>query len=197
MTISRRALMLGLAASPLAACNPNREVGSWVDEGNFGNPTAHNTLVLTGQLPYVIDLAERFAADVPSTVHFAFNSTQLDAAARTVLLRQAAWMRHFPEVRFRVYGHTDLVGSAAYNRRLGLRRARTVVRFLVRNGVNRACLQAVVTRGQNEPVVNTQDRERQNRRTVTEVSGFWQSHPMVLNGEYAAIVHRGYVESTS
>lgn len=197
MTISRRALMLGLTAAPLAACSPNREVGSRVDEGTFGNPTAHNILVLTGQMPYVIDLSERFVADVPTTVYFPFNSTHLDAEARTVLLRQAAWMRHFPEVRFRVYGHTDLVGSAAYNRRLGLRRARTVVQFLVRNGVNRACLEAVVTRGQSEPAVQTADRERQNRRTVTEVSGFWQSHPMVLNGEYAAIVHRRYVDSAS
>lgn len=200
MQISRRALLAGLSTAPIAACSWSggpREVGSWIDEGNFGTPTAHNMLVLSGQLPFVIDLAERFVEDVPTTVNFAFDSARLDAPARATLLRQAAWMRQFPEVRFRVYGHTDLVGSAAYNRRLGMRRARAVVNFLVRNGANRGRVEAVVSEGQTRPVVQTPDREPRNRRTVTEVSGFWQSHPMVLNGEYAAIVHRSYVESAS
>jgi hypothetical protein len=34
-----------------------------------------------------------------------------------------------------------------------------------------------------------------NRRTVTEVSGFVKSHPLVLNGKYAAIIWREYVGS--
>jgi hypothetical protein len=34
-----------------------------------------------------------------------------------------------------------------------------------------------------------------NRRTVTEVSGFVGSHPLVLNGKYAEIIWRDYVVS--
>ena len=193
MQISRRALMLGLAAAPLAGCS-NAELGAELDEGNFGNPTAHNVLVMTGQLPYVIDLADRFNATVQTMVTFDFNSVALDAQARAALLAQARFIRHFPEATFRVYGHTDLVGSSAYNRRLGLRRARAVVNFLVRNGADRGRLQAVVSEGENRPRVQSTDRERENRRTVTEVSGFWQSHPTIQNGEYASIVQRQYIE---
>jgi len=200
MQISRRALMLGLTGTTLAACSNaynGPPVGSELDEGQFGNPSANNLLVQTGQLPYVIDLAERFAATVPTTVTFEFNSVALDAPARAALLAQARFIRHFPEVTFRVYGHTDLVGSASYNRRLGLRRARAVVNFLIRNGAGRHRLEAVVSEGQTQPRVQTPDRERRNRRTVTEVSGFWQSHPMIMDGQYAAIVRREYVESAS
>lgn len=197
MLISRRFLLLGLGCTALAACENPREVGAQLDEGGFGNPTAHNTLVQTGQMPFVINLAERFAAEVTTTVNFAFDSATLDAEAQAILRRQANWIRQFPEVTFRVFGHTDLVGSAAYNHQLGLRRARAVVDFLVRSGVSRNRLEALVSYGQTQPLIFTQARERQNRRTVTEVSGFMQRHPTVLNGEYARIIYREYVESAT
>ncbi|MCW1934649.1 OmpA family protein [Pararhodobacter zhoushanensis] len=173
------------------------EVGSNVDEGAFGNPTAHNLLIMTGQLDYAVDLAERFEREVPSTVNFAFDSAQLDGEAQVTLRRQAAWIRQFPEVRFRVFGNTDLVGSEAYNRGLGLRRARAVVAFLIRNGVSRSRVEAVASNGETQPLIPTQNRERQNRRAVTQVSGFVQDHPLILNGEYALIVHREYVQSAT
>ena len=155
----------------------------------------NNILIQTGQRSFVESLMERFAAEVPSTVTFAFDSAVLDEDARAALRRQATWIRQFPEVRFSVFGHTDLVGSDAYNQSLGLRRARAVVNYLVSLGVERNRLQALVSRGEREPVVATQDRERMNRRTVTTVSGFVQSHPIILNGEYARIVQRAYVGS--
>ena len=196
MQISRRALMMGLSTAPLAACVQvfdNTEVGSGADEGGFGNPTMHNLLIQTGQMPYVMDLAERFAAEVPTTVTFEFDSATLDAEAQAILRRQAGWISQFPEVTFRVFGHTDLVGSAAYNHRLGMRRARAVVNYLVRHGASRSRLEAVVSHGETRPLLQTTERERQNRRTVTEVSGFWQQSPMVQSGEYARIVYRGYI----
>ena len=196
--LSRRSLLMILGGTALTACSgayTGAEVGSHVDEGGFGNPTAHNILILTGQLDYAVDLAERFEREVPSTVNFAFDSAQLDSEAQVILRRQAAWIRQFPEVRFRVFGNTDLVGSEAYNRGLGLRRARAVVAFLIRNGVSRSRVEAVVSNGETQPLIPTQNRERQNRRAVTQVSGFVQDHPLILNGEYALIVHREYVQS--
>ncbi len=197
MLISRRFLLLGLGCTALAGCENAREAGAQLDEGGFGNPTAHNMLVQTGQMPFVINLAERFAAEVTTTVNFAFDSARLDAEAQAILRRQANWIRQFPEVTFRVFGHTDLVGTEAYNHQLGLRRARAVVNYLVRNGVSRSRLEALVSYGQTQPLIFTQARERQNRRTVTEVSGFMQRHPTVLNGQYARIIHREYVESAT
>ncbi|MEN8841016.1 MAG: OmpA family protein, partial [Octadecabacter sp.] len=44
-----------------------------------------------------------------------------------------------------------------------------------------------------QPLIVTQGQERRNRRTVTEVSGFIQSHPTVMNGQYGEIIFRDYV----
>lgn len=49
--------------------------------------------------------------------------------------------------------------------------------------------------GEAQPLVVTQGRERRNRRTVTEVTGFVASHPIVMDGKYAEVVYREYVES--
>ena len=188
----------------LGACGPSndpvytqfyREAGALVDTGQFGNATANNTLLLTGERQYTFDLAQRFASEVGTTVNFAFNSSQLDAGARDALREQAIWIRQFPEIRFRVYGHTDAVGSAAYNKRLGLARANAVVHYLTTQGISRSRLEAVASFGETQPLIVTQGRERRNRRTVTEVSGFVKSHPTVLDGKYAQIVFRDYVTS--
>ncbi|MFP5479720.1 MAG: OmpA family protein, partial [Alphaproteobacteria bacterium] len=95
------------------------------------------------------------------------------------------------------YGHTDLVGSAAYNQRLGLRRAQAAVAYLTSQGISKSRLEAVVSYGKTRPIVQTAQPEERNRRTVTEVSGFVESHPLVLNGKYAAIIWREYVLSAA
>ena len=48
---------------------------------------------------------------------------------------------------------------------------------------------------QHGVVIVTEGRERANRRTVTEVSGFVETNPLVLNGKYAEIVFREYIAS--
>lgn len=174
-----------------------RESGSQINSGLFGDATTNNLAVMTGAQQYAISLAKRFAAEIPTTINFAFNSTVIDANSRQVLMRQADWIRQFPEVRFRVYGHTDAVGSRAYNRRLGKRRANAVVAFLTAHGINRSRLEAVASFGETQPLIVSLGRERQNRRTVTEVSGFVKRHPSVLDGKYAQIVYRNYVESAA
>lgn len=191
------------ALAALSACSPGmpgmtsffREAGAVVDSGDFGNSTMNNTLIQTGQLEYAVNLNRRFSAEVPTTINFEFNSTALDDEARAILREQAGWIRQFPEVRFKVYGHTDLVGTTAYNRGLGLRRAEAAVLYLTSQGIDRSRLEAVVSYGETQPLIVTEGRERANRRTVTEVSGFVQNHPGVLNGRYAEVIFREYVVS--
>lgn len=174
-----------------------RESGTQVDVGTFGEATMNNMGVQSGALEYAQNLARRFAEEVPTTINFAFNSTVIDADARQVLIRQADWIRQFPEVRFRVYGHTDAVGSASYNKRLGLRRANAAVSFLTSHGISRSRLEAVSSLGETQPLIVTQSRERQNRRTETQVSGFVKRHPTVMDGKYAQIIYRDYVASAA
>lgn len=195
-----RTLLVGASLLAIAACDTttfDSEIGASLDEGGFGNPTMNNILVMSGQRNYQVNLANRFAAEVPSTVNFAFNSAVLDGEATAALAKQANWIKQFPELRFSVYGHTDLVGSNAYNKALGLRRANAAVNFLVAQGISRSRLQALVSYGETQPLVVTQDEERRNRRTVTEVSGFVQNHPSVLNGKYAEVIFREYVDSAT
>lgn len=196
-----------IATSLLAGCandviDPNgsfqSEAGATiVDRGDFGNATMNNTLVQTGQSSYTVNLQRRFTSEVSDTITFEFNSSQLTAAGQATLAQQAAWIKQFPEVRFKVFGHADAVGSNRYNQRLGLRRAQNAVNFLVSQGIARSRLEAVASFGETRPVVNTQAAEMRNRRAVTEVSGFVESHPTVLNGKYAEVIFREYVESAT
>lgn len=177
-----------------AAC-ATREAGEPLSSSVFGHSTLNNAAVMSGERDYAIQLAGRFAEEVPTTITFDFDSAQLDGEARATLDQQAQWIKQFPEVRFRVFGHTDAVGSAAYNKRLGKRRAQAAVNYLVSRGISRARLEALVSYGETQPLIVTQQRERRNRRTVTEVSGFLKRHPTVLDGKYAQIVYREYIAS--
>jgi outer membrane protein OmpA-like peptidoglycan-associated protein len=188
-------MLAATALVALTACG--NELGSSVDKGQFGNATMNNTLIQTGEISYTVALAERFNAEVPDTINFEFDSAVLTAEAQAILRKQAAFIKQFPEVRFKVFGHTDLVGSAGYNQRLGLRRAQAAVAFLVSQGISKSRLEAVVSFGKTQPIIQTTEPEMRNRRTVTEVSGFVESHPLVLNGKYAEIIWRDYVGSAT
>lgn len=204
-----KTILAAASVFALSACSDNpfgdgplfdswtKEAGSFVDEGDFGNPTMHNTQLQSGELSLIVDLNLKFAGEINPMVNFAFDSTTLDADAQATLRKQATWIRQFPEVRFKVFGHTDLVGSSAYNKGLGLRRANAVIRYLSTQGVNRARLQAVSSFGETQPLIVTQDRERRNRRTITEVSGLVTKNPADLNGKYAALIFREYVGSAT
>ena len=201
MTLKIKSLLVGASVFALAACSDNSsfdtEAGAFIDEGGFGNPTMNNTQIQNGDITFLANLNQRFSSEVPTQVTFEFDKSTLDADARAILREQADWIRQFPEIQFSVFGHTDLVGSNAYNEALGRRRAQTVVNYLVSQGVSRSRLKALVSFGETRPAISTSDRERRNRRTVTEVSGMVENAPMVLNGKYAEIIFRGYVGSAT
>lgn len=198
-------LLLLASAATVAGCSKETnisrsfysEAGSGIESRGFGEATAQNMSVQAADQTYAINLTRKFGGDVTTTVNFAFNSAVLDAQAQQTLMRQADWIRQFPEIRFRVFGHTDLVGSNAYNKALGMRRAQAVVAFLATQGISRSRLEAVVSYGETKPLVYVQGPNRDNRRTVTEVSGFvgGTKNPAHLNGKYAAVIFREYVAS--
>lgn len=71
-----------------------------------------------------------------------------------------------PEVRLAVHGHTDSRGSAAYNRELSLKRARSVVAYLTSKGVASARLEAHGF-GADKPIAtNDTDAGRATNRRV-------------------------------
>lgn len=187
------AIAATLLLSACTGAGGDRIAGAEVDEGGFGDATRQNMLVMSAEGPALAHLGARFAAEVPSTITFAFDSAELGVAARTALDEQARFMLRFPEVRFSVYGHADEVGSASYNEALGLRRARVAVAYLVSRGVSAERLAALVSYGETRPVVPSAGAERANRRTVTTVTGFVATSQMVLDGKYAQLAYRRYV----
>ena len=77
----------------------------------------------------------------------------------------ASWMLGHPEVRVRVEGHTDNVGSTARNQVLSLERAEAVRSFLNTRGVDSSRV-AVLGLGDTMPVTdnNTEEGRSSNRR---------------------------------
>lgn len=167
--------------------------------GGFGAATANNIAVQNTklQLEMVKNLTRLFASQTPATINFAFNSSRLDAAAQAALRQQAEWIKAHPAITFRVFGHTDKVGGNAFNQRLGSRRARAAVNYLIAQGVDRRKVEAVVSYGETRPLVLTEAPNQQNRRTVTEVKGFYNPNRTgTLDGKYATRIYREYTGTT-
>lgn len=181
------------AAALLAGCASGPAGHAPADFGVANN----NNLIVQATNSFadqrMISMSSKFRAAAPDTVTFAFDNAALDQEARRALDIQAAWLKANPTVRMRVTGHTDKVGATGYNSRLGLHRARASVRYLVGKGVARTRLDAVESRGEAAPVVDTEGRERRNRRTVTEVAGFERGFGgQGMDGKRAVLGYRAY-----
>ena len=69
-------------------------------------------------------------------IHFALNSDQLADTSHTLMDTVVTFLKKNPDViKMEVSAHTDNIGSDAYNLDLSKRRARTVVNYLIRQGV--------------------------------------------------------------
>lgn len=84
------------------------------------------------------------ARQIDLNIAFDFNSAQLspDSTALLERLSQALQAPQLQAQRFRVEGHTDGKGQAAYNQQLSERRAAAVVQYLAQRGVGAERLQA-------------------------------------------------------
>ncbi len=185
------------AAFALSGCLET--AGTLTNQDSFAAATQQNTLIQTGQggaIAYLQHLSAQFRAEVPTMINFDFNSTVLDGEAQRILRLQADWIKATPTVKFRVYGHTDKVGGNNFNQRLGLSRARAAVNYLVAQGVPRNRLEAYTSLGETQPLVNTEDRERLNRRTITDVVGFAPGvNAADFDGKRAAVIYGVYVDT--
>lgn len=84
---------------------------------------------------------------------FGFDKSKLQAGSKPILDEAAAKIKANPAVGLvLVTGHTDRIGSDAYNQKLSERRANEVKAYLVSQGVDASRLQAV-GKGESEPVV--------------------------------------------
>jgi len=102
-------------------------------------------------------------------INFEFNYSVLTDGFPS-LLRMAELVQKNPSYKVRVEGHTDQVGSTAYNDKLGAARASAVREFLVKYGARPGQIEAV-GRGKRQLKVESQDAPARfmNRRVVLTV----------------------------
>lgn len=98
---------------------------------------------------------------------FAFDSAKLDPADKAKLDTIVARLRNeAPSARLSVTGHTDSVGSDAYNLKLSEKRAKSVADYLVVSGIPADSVQSVGGAGESQPVADNKTAEGRalNRR---------------------------------
>lgn len=103
-------------------------------------------------------------------VNFEFDKATLTKDSEVILGRALSALNASPDLRVLIVGHTDNVGSAAYNRDLSMRRASTVKSWLVNNGISSNRL-TVAGKGEDEPIDTnaTADGRANNRRVELRV----------------------------
>jgi outer membrane protein OmpA-like peptidoglycan-associated protein len=105
-------------------------------------------------------------------VHFQFDKATLTPSDKLVLDKVATRLKQeAATARLTVSGHTDSVGSDAYNQKLSDKRAHSVVEYLIQGGVPRSSFVSVTGLGESQPVADnkTADGRAQNRRTEIKI----------------------------
>ena len=110
-------------------------------------------------------------------VNFDFDRSTLRPDAVAILNEAVEILKRYPELRVEVAGHTDSVGTEAYNQRLSERRAKAVYDHLTSNGITADRLVGPTGYGESRPIApntnadgsdNPEGRAR-NRRTELNV----------------------------
>ena len=105
-------------------------------------------------------------------VNFAFDSARLRPEAFAILDRAWQAMQANMSLNVKLVGHTDSIGPEAYNQGLSERRAKSVMDYLLKNGVA-ASRMTMMGRGESQPIASNATREgrAQNRRVEIVLSG--------------------------
>ena len=110
-------------------------------------------------------------------VNFDFDKSTLRPDAVAILNEAAEILKRYPELKVEVAGHTDAIGSDAYNQALSERRASAVYDYLTSNGVDASRMTGPTGYGESRPIApnanedgsdNPEGRAR-NRRTELNV----------------------------
>ncbi len=98
-------------------------------------------------------------------IHFDFDKAVIQPDSNALLDDIATTLKHFPEWRLRITGHTDSSGKPEYNEELSMNRANAIKQALADRGIDAARLETLGM-GEKQPVASNDTREGQalNRR---------------------------------
>jgi len=113
-------------------------------------------------------------------IYFAYDSSELSDQARLILNNNAEYLRQHSSLSVTVEGHCDDRGSERYNIALGKRRAESVKKFLVDQGISTDRL-VTISYGENKPIASGRDESSwaKNRRAQVVVN-LTADHPKSL-----------------
>lgn len=136
-------------------------IGAYMDrqERELRERTAGTDVEVTRQ-------GDNLLLNLPSGITFAYDSASVQPQFQRTLDQVAATLAQYNETYVDVYGHTDAVGSDAYNQALSERRATAVADYLAGHGVQPA---RIGTRGygKTQPIAsNDTDAGRAANRRV-------------------------------
>jgi len=105
-------------------------------------------------------------------VFFDLDRSELRNDGRSVLQKNADWLRRWSATRITIEGHCDERGTAEYNLALGERRASAVREYLTGLGVPSSRI-LVISKGKETPFCTQNNEEcwQQNRRGHFVITG--------------------------
>ena len=159
------------APAPVATCADKDSDGDGVNDCNdkCPNSPAGQTVGPDGcPVPVTIDLRG---------VNFDFDKSKLRPDAVAILNEAIEVLKKYPELKVEVAGHTDSIGTDAYNQKLSERRAKAVYDYLTSHGIDAGRLIGPHGYGESRPIApntnpdgtdNPEGRAK-NRRTELNV----------------------------
>ena len=99
---------------------------------------------------------------------FDFNKANLKPSAEDVLAEAVRTLKQNPDMRVEIDGHTDSIGSAAYNQRLSEKRAQAVKNYLVGQGISASRITAEGM-GKDHPVADNKAAEGRAKNRRAEI----------------------------
>lgn len=121
----------------------------------------------------VIDLrGVNFKFDRPKTGESNIEPTlQVPTADSIAILDQAVdALNRYPEIKVELNGHTDSIGTDAYNQGLSERRAQIVADYLTSHGIDSSRITAVQGFGEAQPIDTNDTKEGRARNRRTELN---------------------------
>ncbi len=103
-------------------------------------------------------------------INFDFDKYDLRPESEPPLDEVAMMMRAFPEMRIKIIGHTDSIGSDEYNQKLSTNRSKSVAKYLSSQGVSKDRMETAGF-GEKYPIDTNETEEGRfhNRRVEIEV----------------------------
>ena len=118
----------------------------------------------------VVRQGDEIILNMPSAITFAFDRYDIQPQFQTTLNEVAQTLSAYPSTYIDIYGHTDSVGTEAYNMTLSQNRAQSVASYLSTRGVASARI-ATQGFGETQPIASneTEQGRAANRRVEIRV----------------------------